>query len=401
MAKLDKEQQLAKNAKVKAKIKETNLRRKSQQCFSRELKINTSEMNKLEREQLKMLFVEAKWIRNNILASDNIKDYKVKGLTSVKGLDKNKKEELKPIQYLSSHMLQDVYAQVKQDISSLAAKKSKGRKVGRLKFVSEVNSINLKQIGNTYDIRSNGVKIQGFKRLLKVFGLKQLSQYPCEFANAKLIKKASGYYIHVMFFVNKENVKKPKTNNSVGLDFGIKTAITTSDGDKFNISIKESDSLKKAQRSLSRKQKGSNNRYRARFKVRLAYEKITNKRQDKANQIVGFLTSNYSSIYMQDENLRGWHKGLFGKQVQNSALGTIKSKLIAKKAILIDRFAPTTKECLYCGTHVTLSLADRVFSCECGYSEDRDIKAALTVLSFGIQGKYLKIKKSTDGTSET
>ncbi len=58
MAKLDKEQQLAKNAKVKAKIKETNLRRKSQQCFSRELKINTSEMNKLEREQLKMLFVE-------------------------------------------------------------------------------------------------------------------------------------------------------------------------------------------------------------------------------------------------------------------------------------------------------------------------------------------------------
>ena len=111
-------------------------------------------------------------------------------------------------------MLQDVYAQVKQDISSLAAKKSKGRKVGRLKFVSEVNSINLKQIGNTYDIRSNGVKIQGFKRLLKVFGLKQLSQYPCEFANAKLINKASGYYIHVMFFVNKENVKKPKTNNS-------------------------------------------------------------------------------------------------------------------------------------------------------------------------------------------
>ena len=94
---------------------------------------------------------------------------------------------------------------------------------------------------------------------------------------------------------------------------------------------------------------------------------------------------------MQDENLRGWHKGLFGKQVQNSALGTIKSKLISKGAILIDRFAPTTKECLSCENHVTLTLDERIFSCpSCGYTEDRDIKAALTVLMFGLQGKYLK-----------
>ena len=52
---------------------------------------------------------------------------------------------------------------------------------------------------------------------------------------------------------------------------------------------------------------------------------------------------------MQDENIRGWHKGLFGKQVQNSALGTLKRKLMANdKVLVIDRFFPSTRMCI-CG----------------------------------------------------
>lgn len=392
MAKLTAEQQLAKNEKVKAKIKDTKERRKEQQCFVRELKINTSNMSEEDLIHLKMLFIEARWLRNAILSSADVKEFNVSKIDHVLGFNKEKEVVEKPIKYLSSHMRQEVLGQVKQDISSLAAKKKKGLKVGRLKFVSEVNSINLKQYGNTYQILPNGIKIQGLSTLLKVRGLKQFNQFAgCEFANAHLIQKPSGYFLHVAFFVSKKSLIQTDIKKDAGLDFGIKTSITTSDGDKFNISIKESDSLKKAQRSLSKKQKGSSNRYKARFKLKGEYEKITNQRKAKANQIVGYLIKHYNTIYMQDENLRGWHKGLFGKQVQNSALGTIKSKLISKGAILIDRFAPTTKECLSCENHVTLTLDDRIFSCPlCGYTEDRDIKAALTVLMFGLQGKYLK-----------
>jgi len=88
---------------------------------------------------------------------------------------------------------------------------------------------------------------------------------------------------------------------------------------------------------------------------------------------------------MQDENIKGWQKGLFGKQVQNSAPGTIKSKLKQSgQVIMLDRNLPTTKWCHKCGNIVDISLSDRIFACNvCGYSEDRDIKSAKTVKYIG------------------
>ncbi len=89
---------------------------------------------------------------------------------------------------------------------------------------------------------------------------------------------------------------------------------------------------------------------------------------------------------MQDENIRGWHKGLFGKQVQNSALGTLKRKLLANPNVLvIDRFFPSTRMCPVCGhIHEGITLSDRMFACPaCGYTEERDKKAAKTLLLAG------------------
>ena len=89
---------------------------------------------------------------------------------------------------------------------------------------------------------------------------------------------------------------------------------------------------------------------------------------------------------MQDENIKGWHKGLFGKQVQNSALGTLKSKLKANENVLmINRFFPSTRMCPVCGhIHEDITLSDREFVCPaCGYAEERDTKAAKTLLLAG------------------
>ncbi len=89
---------------------------------------------------------------------------------------------------------------------------------------------------------------------------------------------------------------------------------------------------------------------------------------------------------MQDENIRGWHKGLFGKQVQNSALGTLKRKLLANPNVLvIDRFFPSTRMCPVCGhIHEGITLSDRMSACPaCGYTEERDKKAAKTLLLAG------------------
>ena len=85
---------------------------------------------------------------------------------------------------------------------------------------------------------------------------------------------------------------------------------------------------------------------------------------------------------MQDENIVGWHKGLFGKQVQHSCLGTIKFKLIAlPQTVVLDRFIPTTKLCPKCHSIKNgMTLADRVYECSCGYHEDRDIHAAKNMI---------------------
>ena len=86
---------------------------------------------------------------------------------------------------------------------------------------------------------------------------------------------------------------------------------------------------------------------------------------------------------MQDENIAGWHRGLFGKQVQHSCLGTVKSKLMAlPNVVVLDRFIPTTKLCPNChSVKNDITLANRTYECFCGYHEDRDVHAAKNMIS--------------------
>lgn len=148
-----------------------------------------------------------------------------------------------------------------------------------------------------------------------------------ELANANLIKKVDGYYLNVVTFTNKENFKEQKKNGKeIGLDFGVKASITTSEGEKIGVSLGESERLKHLQREMFRRQKGSNNRRKTIKRIQREYLKLSNKKKDKANKIVHKLKA-YDRIYMQDENIAGWHMGLFGKQVQHSCMGIIKAKL--------------------------------------------------------------------------
>lgn len=67
-----------------------------------------------------------------------------------------------------------------------------------------------------------------------------------ELANANLVKKSDGYYLKVTCFINKENFKeREKNGKEIGLDFGIKTNITTSEGEKLDMTVRESDRLKR------------------------------------------------------------------------------------------------------------------------------------------------------------
>ena len=161
------------------------------------------------------------------------------------------------------------------------------------------------------------------------------------------------------------------------MDFGIKTNITTSEGEKLDVSVEESERLKRLQKKMSRQVKGSNNRYKTVKNIKREYLNLSNKKKDKANKIVHMLKQ-YDTIVMQDEQLSKWHKKKgMSRTVQHSCMGMIKAKLKQlPQTIVLDKFIPTTKWCPNCHKLNELSLNDRTYKCECGYSNDRDIHAA-------------------------
>ena len=343
-----------------------------------------------------MLFVEAKWLYNDVLTFMNdhdINDYDT-SIRIVHGLDKDKQPVTHELEYLASQMRQSVIQGVKHSLKSLSALKKHNHTVGSLRYKSDYVSINLQQYQVTYRFYDmNYIGLQGFKGRIRIKGANQFWNIPnIEFANAKLLNLPDGYYLAVTTFQNKGGDKR-KYKPEIGIDMGIKTTITTSDGRKIKVLIEESERIKKCQRLIARRKKGSNNRYKAVKLLCRAYQKLSSRKKDMANKIVHELLE-HEKVYMQNENLKGWHKGLFGRTVQHSVLGFVKTKLMNnERVVVLSASQPTTKYCPVCGKlKKDITLADRVYECECGYSEDRDIHAARNMI--------LLSKINTCGTQE-
>ena len=365
----------------------TALRRQQQVCKVYECKIVEKHLNNKQREELKMLFVEGKWFYNHVLSMKKngikLRDINTTSIKDVKHFAKDGNEIITKLQHLSSQQKQAIVARmISNEMTILSLIKNKFQNHGQLQFKSEFSCIPLKQYGNTYVFKSaNKVRISGISGTLLVRTGDQLQNVD-ELANANLVKRADGYYLKVTTFINKENFKDVQKNGKeIGLDFGIKTSITTSEGEKLDVPIEESERLKKLQREMFRRVKGSNNRHKTIKLIQREYQKLSNRKKDKANKIVHKFKA-YNRIYMQDEQIARWHKGLFGKQVQHSCLGILKTKLKAlPQTVVLDKWIPTTKLCPKCGTvnqHVTL--ADRTIVCGCGYIEDRDVHSAKNMI---------------------
>ena len=381
------DERLDKNSRIREHGRLTKLKRKTQLCRVFRLKIDTSHMNQAQQLRLKMLFVEAKRLYNfalSFMTEHGINDFDTK-INTVQCLDKDHKPAMHELQYLGSQMKQAVIQGIKHSLKALAALKTRNHEVGSLRFKSEYVSINLQQFGTTYRFYDeHHIGIQGFKERIRINGASQFWNIPdLEFANAKLLNLPDGYYLAVTTYQNKWGETK-SYKPEIGIDMGIKTSVTTSDSRKYKVLIEEGERIKKCQRLIARRKKGSSNRYKAVKKLRRAYEKLTSRKRDTANKIVHELLE-HEHVYMQDENLKGWHKGLFGRTVQHSVVGLVKAKLIKHERVtVLPASTPTTKYCPICGKlKKDITLADRVYECSCGYREDRDIHAARNMILLG------------------
>lgn len=389
--KMSESARLAKNEKIKQNGIKTRARRSKMKVSVVDLKIVSNKMSRKQKEALTRMLLEYKWIRNSAIANsrfDNEFLAELNGEVSVKtptGFEQRK------IEFLGSQARQALMSILRSNLKTLSSLKNKGRKVGRLKFSKECRSIDLPQYKRTYELypntsgKLNKARIQNVPGRLRVRGFEQLNVEGIEFANAKLVRRADGFHLLVTTFRPKTTTP---TTGKIGVDFGIKTQFSLSDGCEFNFVFEEPERLRLLHKKLSRQKKGSNGYKTTQQKIIREYERLSNRKNEQANQFVHKLT-NDNIVYFQDENISSWrcrNSGSRGsKKIHHGIMGRVKDRLRASEnAVMLPKSVATTAWCPACGNRTKHSLNKRIFKCGfCAYSADRDLHAATNMILLG------------------
>ena len=264
-------------------------------------------------------------------------------------------------------------------------------KVGRPKFKSKNNKQSFRLPNQKFKLKENKIRIEkiGYIRV------KVDRELPidCKFMSVTVIKNQSGeYYVSVL--VEQEINHKLKTNKDVGIDLGVKTYSTQSDGVEINnpkFFSKNQAKLKRLQQHLSRKEKGSKRRYKCKLKVAKFYQKITNQRDFFLHNYSTQLVNNYDNIFIEDLGVKDMLESkLMSKSIADASWSKFitmleyKAKWYGKTVHKIDRYFPSSKLCS-CGVkNQELKLSDREWVCRsCGTINQRDLLAAQNILKEG------------------
>ncbi len=186
-----------------------------------------------------------------------------------------------------------------------------------------------------------------------------------------------------------------ETEAVVGVDVGLSALATLSTGEKVTNprhERRDRRKLAKAQRVLSRKQKGSNNRAKARLRVARVYARITDLRTDFLHKLSTRLIRENQAIAIEDltvGNMVTNHS--FARAISDASWRQLRTMLeykadwYGRELLVVDRWFPSSKMCSACGTlHEALSLGVRQWQCRCGTVHDRDVNAAENILAAGL-----------------
>lgn len=209
--------------------------------------------------------------------------------------------------------------------------------------------------------------------------------------------KAGKYFIciNVQESGSELEVAPAKIDSCIGIDLGIKTYATLSNGKKFEnqkFLEKKLKRLKRLSRWHSRKKKGSNNREKSRKKLARYHERVADSRKDFIHKITSKLVENqdYQSFAIEDLAVKNMVKNRkLSRAISDCAWGTFrqfltyKAKRAGKEIRVIGRFEPSSKMCSCGKINPKLKLKDREWTCgACGATHDRDILAANNIRHF-------------------
>lgn len=188
----------------------------------------------------------------------------------------------------------------------------------------------------------------------------------------------------------------PPVEKQIGIDLGISSLLTLSDGEKvsnpkwFKAKYRK---LRKVQKALSRKQKGSSNRYKARLRVARVHAEIADARKDMLHKLTTRLVRENQLIAVEDLAVKNMVKNhQLAQAISDASWGELvrqleyKCEWYGRKLVKIERWFPSSKRCHSCGhTAGQLPLNIRSWVCpSCGIQHDRDVNAAMNILAAGL-----------------
>ena len=305
---------------------------------------------------------------------------------------------------LGSQSLQELCQRVDKSYREFFKKKGRGRpnfhnphKSGSFMFKGKVgyslngNELTVNKLGHSYR----------FKMTREYGIIKNI-----------LIKRDNQGYLWLTVTTEVEPKRYERLGNaSIGLDFGLKHFLTTSDGeiiDSPETYRKSLNILRKLNRNLSKKKKGSSSRKKALRQLSRLHERISNQRSDFQWKLAHELCRYNAHIGIEDLNLKGMQK-MWGRKVSDLSYGKFVKKLtyVAQKygtsVVKIGRFESSSQTCSICGyrNKSTKQLGLRAWTCpECGAEHDRDVNAAVNILNKSC-GKGISHDRSDSKTVES
>jgi putative transposase len=188
----------------------------------------------------------------------------------------------------------------------------------------------------------------------------------------------------------------PDPAQSVGLDLGLKDAVVPSDAPPLpapRFYRRGARKLRRAQRTYTRRQKGSRNKAKARARMARVHQRVASQRADFVHKLSTKLIKTHQAVCIEDLNVRGLARTKLAKSVADAAMGMMRRLLEYKgrwygvHVVVVDRFYPSTQLCHDCGfKNEALTLADRTWLCPaCGVLHDRDLNAALNIRDEGLR----------------
>ena len=338
---------------------------------------------------------ECRWIYNHFLEQrkhswENERkslNYHAQAISIVK-----LKQERPSLTTVHSQVLQNVAVRIDLAFKAFFRRaKGSGESQGypRFKGKGRYSSFTFPQSG--FEITGNGPKLSKIGTVKIKFHRK----LDGEIKTCTIQRSSTGkWYACFSCEVKPKSLRKVK--KIVGIDVGLESFATLSTGEKIeNPRFFKTDEarLAKLQRRLSKGEKESQDRKKQRKKVTHLHEKITNKRKDFAHKLSRYLVDKYQIIAFEKLNIKEMRENGF-KGIRKS-IGDVawnqfmqftvyKAGYAGRTVIFVDP-RNTSKLCSRCGRIVEKKLSDRIHSCSCGLTLDRDVNASLNILRLGMQ----------------